>query len=132
MKTPFRNVFITSCDLDVSGNNRVEADLLDAIRSEIDTRAVLSLVCETGGVDEVTGFGSIVPVAAGACDSRLIGLIEDDASFGDDAVLCFVNRDFVCLEPVGPDANVNVSFVVNYAGILRTRRTLPVTFDCDL
>jgi hypothetical protein len=98
VKTPLRNVFVTSGDLHVGGDDRVETDLLDAIRSEINTRAVLGLVCEAGGVDEVTGLGAIVPLAARAGDALLIRLIENDAAFRDDSVLGFVNRDLVCLK----------------------------------
>ncbi len=111
VKTPLRNVFITSCDLHVGGDDRVETDLLDAIGGEVNTRAVLCLVCEAGGVDEVTGLGAIVPLAARAGDSLLIRLIENDAAFGDDSVLCFVNRDLVSLKTISADANVDVAFV---------------------
>ena len=41
----------------------------------------------------------------------LIGLIENDAAFGDDPVLGFVNRDLVSLKPISADACVDVSFV---------------------
>ena len=48
VKTPLRNVFVTSGYLHVRRDNRIETDLLDAIRGEINTRAVLCLVCVAG------------------------------------------------------------------------------------
>ena len=126
MKTPLRNVFIAGGDQHVGGDDRVETDLFDAIGCEIDTRAVLRLVCEAGGVFEVTGFGAVVPLATRAGDALLVCLIENDAAFGDYAILGFVNSDLVCLQAVSADADVDVAFVMSDARVFRSFRALLV------
>ena len=58
VKAPLGYILITSRDLNIRRDNRVETYLLHAIGSEIETCPVLSLICVAGGVDEVAGLGS--------------------------------------------------------------------------
>src|SRR6185369_4439178 len=64
MKAPPGYILIASRDLNVRRDNRVETYLLYAISSEIEPCPVLSLICVAGGVDEVAGLGSVVPISA--------------------------------------------------------------------
>ena len=132
MKTPFRNVFIAGGNLRVGDDDRVETDLLDSICREVDARAVLCLIGVTGRVDEVTGFGAIVPLSARACDALLVRLIENHTAFGDDAVLSFVISHFISLQAIRADAHVDVSFINNDVCIFRSRNTLRRGFNRDL
>ena len=54
----------------------------------------------------------------------MIGLIENDAAFGDDSVLCFVNSGLVSLKAISADADVDVSFIKNDARVLRSGHAL--------
>ena len=60
MKAPLRNFFITRSYLDVGGDDRVQTYFFNSVGDEVNTRAVLCLICITGGVDEVAGLCPVV------------------------------------------------------------------------
>src|SRR6185295_1988678 len=62
VKAPFGNIFIAGGNLHVGSDDRVQADFVYAVSREIHSDAVLGLISESGGVYEVPGLRSIVPL----------------------------------------------------------------------
>src|SRR6185295_9301159 len=71
-----------------------------------------------GRVDEVTSFGAIVPFSARTGYALNVCLIEDNTSFCKQPVLGVINCDFVGLQPVSANPDIDVTLIHNNARVL--------------
>src|SRR6267142_5811537 len=111
MKAPLGILFVTSCDLTVNDQYRVKADALNAIGSEVESRAILGLIREAGRVKKEAGLGAVIPLGARAGDALLVTLIENNISLSHNLVRRLVICDFVCLQAIGPHTNIDVALI---------------------
>ena len=97
MKAPLGNFLIAGGNLRIFRHDRVETDALDSVCREIESGAILCLVCKSRRVDKEARLRSVVPLGTRARDALLVTLIEYDVAFGDHTVRRFVDSDLVCL-----------------------------------
>ncbi len=110
MKTPLGNFFIAGRDFAVDDHDRVEADFLNSIGSEVHSRAVLRLIGIAGRVNKEAGLGLIIPFGPAASNALLFALIKYHITFGNYLVGRVINGHLIGLQPVGADACVDVAF----------------------
>src|SRR5207244_3772403 len=100
VKAPLRNLLFARGDIDVFRNDGIEADSLNAVGSEIETRPILRPISKACRVNEEPGLCFVIPFRARAGYALLVSLIENDVSFGNDLIGRVIHGDFVSLQPI--------------------------------